>query len=327
MNVSLDNQILARVDPNSHWLKPTYPIKNPPLEQVEIQLVSWCNRSCAFCPSGNFAVPTEMMEWEVIQHIIHRLEQVNFCGTVGLHLICEPLLHKSFSDVVAEFRQRLPKTFIRIESNGDVLDNRMTKLIDYFDAGLNEILINCYDSVKQRDARNQKILDLVGKDRTIYYWNRKMRNPMGRRCKWRVVKLRDFFEEDYSLRNWAGHVSQQRREHVTFPIPLSCDRPFKRLHLNYKGQAILCNNDWKFDVIIGDLTADSLTTVWNSPILVDHYRPALLECDRSKTLCKSCDSGVPWTKSPRLSPAHSTPSFYRSLWSRIVQKTISVGHN
>lgn len=298
--------LLASIDPSSPWVKPKYALNDPVINEVEIQLVSWCNRSCDFCPSGTFPVPKKMMEWGVIHKIIEELELINFQGTIGLHLICEPLLHRDFQKIVGEFRKRLPKSFIRIESNGDVLDNKFTKLADYMDAGLNEILINCYDSKEQREERNDKLLSLTESYPAIWYWNIRMRNPRMSRFRWKVVKLRDFFDDDYSLRNWAGHVEQQRSEEIQFPLPLSCARPFDRVHVNYKGEVILCNNDWKFEVVAGDLTQEPLQTAWNSPTFLEQYRPKLLKCDRSNKLCESCDSGLPWEKEPKISPASDT---------------------
>ncbi len=309
----IGNSIFERdIDPKSSWLSPNFQIENPPFDQVEIQLTSWCNRSCEFCPSGTFEVPKDFMNMETAKRIVDQLEPLDFSGIIGLHLICEPLLHIKFEEIVRQFRSRLPKAYIRIESNGDVLDKDFSKLIDYFDAGLNEILINSYDSRQQRNERNEKILSLHNSHRDIWYHNMWMSPPPGPREKWKYVLLRDFYEDNYSLRNWAGHVGMHRRDKIVFPLPMSCSRPFTRIHINYLGQVLLCNNDWKFEKIMGDVLTESLMDVWNSSEFLNTYRPRLLEKNRDMDLCRTCDAGVPWVKEPTFSNADSFTVF-RSL--------------
>ena len=298
---------------------PDLKVHNPSFDQVEIQLVSWCNRECSFCPSGTFSVPKLMMKWDVVERIVSQLERIRFSGTIGLHLMSEPLLHTDFSTIVAEFRKRLPRVYIRAETNGDVLDkSNMAPIHDYFGAGLNELLINCYDSVEQRERRNALLLQLACANSSLWYWNDRQRLPLTRRHKWQVIRLRDHFDEGgYSLRNWAGHVELQNDvcEESDFPLPISCFRPFERFHVNYRGQILLCNNDWKFETVVGDLMEQELQEVWNAPLLTDHYRPRLLECNRDMTLCRTCDTGVPFGyKQPQLTPAKTRVT---SRWGRI----------
>ena len=285
------------LNPDSEWLKPKFQLDNPPLKEVEIQLVSWCNRSCDFCPSRKIANPKKNMSLETINIITTQLEGIKFAGMIGLHLMSEPLLHPNFPQIVADFRRRLPGAFLRIESNGDVLKD-WHQLQSYFHVGLNEILINCYDSPEQLERRNAMILELLKADPTVWYWNMHGRFPPPPNHQWRAIKLRRFYEDNYTLRNWAGHVPSQRPEKLDFPLPLSCARPFNRLHINYLGQAILCNNDWENKLVAGDLRHEDLRKVWNAPLL-RQYREHLLRKDRSLLLCASCDSGIPFAIEPQ----------------------------
>ncbi len=299
MNEISDPDTFRGINPDSEWLKPQFELHAPAIEQMEIQIVSLCNRSCSFCPSGTFDAGKEMISLETVEKLANHLVPLGFSGTIGLHLMCEPLLHKKFAEIVSLFRRKLPECTIRIESNGDALDKDFSRLNDYFDAGLNEILINCYDSAEQRERRNAALKSMGD---GIWYWNAHMRFPKGPKSGWRVVRLRDFYEEGYSLRNWAGHVEQQRPGELSFPLPLSCARPFRRVHVNWRGQAVLCNNDWKHEVVIGDLTAQGLDEVWNAPLMLD-YRRKLLDRRRDMPLCETCDAGLPWEKSPQCLPA------------------------
>ena len=84
---------------------------------------------------------------------------------------------------------------------------------------------------------------------------------------------------------------------------MSCDRPFTRVHVNYLGQVILCNNDWRHEYVAGDLNVQDIKEVFNAPLFTETYRPMLLKCRRDLPLCEKCDAGVPWVKTPPLFPA------------------------
>lgn len=281
------------------------------LDQVEIQIASWCNRTCSFCPSGTFPIPKKPMEMATVGRIIDELETVGFSGVIGLHLMCEPLLHKNLQTIIGRFRERLPGTFIRLESNGDAL-RKVERLGRLFDSGLNEILINCYDSHAQFVSRCREILALRPAGGPVWLWNRWLRNPPLSKNRWRVVRLRTFYEGGYSLKNWAGHVASQRPDAVVLPLALGCARPFRRLHINYMGQVVLCNMDWKFEVICGDLRTQGIVDVLRSPVL-GGYQERLLAADRDMTLCRACDSGAPSGVQPRCPPADALSSL-RGRW-------------
>lgn len=265
----------------------------PDIAEVELQIASWCNRSCSFCPSGTFPVPRAFMEFDLAQSLVAQLKERDFAGTVGFHLICEPLLNKRLGDFISLFRQELPGTFLRLESNGDALKDFET-LHGLFERGLNEILINCYESTEQFKKRNREIIDLTKRHPEIWYRNLYKCNPPGPRSGWKVVRLRDFHDPTKATRTWGGlvEIANPAATCEAFPLRLGCSRPFKRLHVNYLGQAILCNNDWKFEVVCGDLKTQSLGEVWGSETLV-RCRERLERRDRDMPLCCKCDQGLP----------------------------------
>jgi MoaA/NifB/PqqE/SkfB family radical SAM enzyme len=269
--------------------------------KVELQLASWCNRSCSFCPSGTFPVAKEIMSAVVLERIVDELARSEFRGAVALHLMCEPLLYKRFEDLLRLFRKKLPRAYLYINTNGDPLVD-YERLHRFFEAGLNLALINCYDSQTQFDRRNGELLRLARRHPDVWYWNQWLCDPAVARHQWRVVRLREFFGTGYTLQNWAGLVSTTRDEKLKFPLKLACDRVVTALHVNYRGQVLLCNHDWKFQVVAGDLMQQDLETVWASPVL-EKYRTHLAQRDRSLLLCQNCDNGYPATRMPGFPPA------------------------
>jgi radical SAM protein with 4Fe4S-binding SPASM domain len=70
-----------------------------------------------------------------------------------------------------------------------------------------------------------------------------------------------------------------------FPL---CPYPFLSLNVLWDGRVILCCHDWGPGVIVGDLSKQSLTTVWNGEA-INHYRH-LLYRNRSEESpsCANC---------------------------------------
>ena len=263
--------------------------------KVELQLASWCNRTCAFCPSGTFAVPKEFISDRVAERVAGELRSVGYNGAVGFHLMSEPLLYKRFDDIIALFRRHLPSAYLYAHTNGDAITDfeRAPRL---FDAGLNQLWMNCYDSQEQFDRRNAGILSLTRRHQEIWYWNKWLCDPSAPRHRWRVIRLRAFFGSGFTLFNWGGAVATSHDERLEFPLKMDCNRVTDALHVNYRGQVVLCNNDWKFEVVAGDLMQQDLS-----------------RRDRSLHLCRGCDNGYPRRREPPFPPADRL-SHARRVW-------------
>src|ERR671930_1998649 len=119
----------------------------PLFTRIQIQTVSWCNRSCAFCPSGKFPVEKVFMPVEVYHRIIDQLQALNYSGRISPYLMNESLLDKRLPALIAYTREHCPESWIAINTNGDALSEKL--LARLFDAGLNSLDVNAYDSPTQ----------------------------------------------------------------------------------------------------------------------------------------------------------------------------------
>ncbi|MGE5506093.1 MAG: radical SAM/SPASM domain-containing protein [Actinomycetota bacterium] len=273
----------------------------PAFKEIELQVTSWCNRSCTFCAASRLELPKQLMSMETAERIAGQLADIGFEGTIGLHLMCEPLLHKRFEDIVALFRAAAPKAFIRIDTNGDPLKS-MERLHACFEAGLNEVEINCYDSAEQFAQRNDGLRRLVQDHPGIWYWNASHTYPSTPRHTWRFIKMRAFWTGGFDLRNWAGLVPGAHDDELSFPLQLPCSRVTLRMHVNYLGQVILCNNDWTYAHVAADLNTQDILDAWAAPML-EEYRARLTQRDRSLSPCDRCDDGYPRSREPGCPPS------------------------
>src|SRR5437588_6997384 len=111
--------------------------------RIQIQTVSWCNRSCAFCPSGKFPVEKVFMPVEVYHRIVHQLQALNYAGRISPYLMNESLLDKRLPEFIAYTRAHCPESWIAINTNGDALSETLVDRL--FDAGLNSLDVSAYD--------------------------------------------------------------------------------------------------------------------------------------------------------------------------------------
>ncbi len=119
----------------------------PLFTRIQIQTVSWCNRSCAFCPSGKFPVDKVFMPAEIYHRLIDQLQAVHYAGRISPYLMNESLLDKRLPELLAYTRAHCPESWIAINTNGDALSEALLERL--FDAGLNSLDVNAYDSPAQ----------------------------------------------------------------------------------------------------------------------------------------------------------------------------------
>lgn len=268
----------------------------PLFTRIQIQTVSWCNRSCAFCPSGKFPVPKTFMPLEIYHRLIDQLHDIAFAGRISPYLMNEPLLDKRLPDLIAYARRQCPESWIAINTNGDAL---LASLLEsLFDAGLNCLDVNAYDSTAQYDDY-VALATRVAASRTDIalttgYLDPNFNNEAQLASSAKHLHCRDM--SDWEMRfgteavphltNRSGNVPDARR--LSAPLELGCPRPFQQMYINHRGEAVLCCNDWRFEVVMGDTATAALPSIWTNAGY-EAYRDRLRRHDRHMPLCEGCD--------------------------------------
>ena len=266
----------------------SYPWK---INHVQVQTISWCNRSCSFCPSQKFPRTLEFMSLETYQRILDELASLDFSGRFSPYLQGEPLLDNRMPELVAMARHTLPQAKILIQTNGDALT--VEKGLALFEAGLHKMIINCYDDNGDQVSRMQNLIrEVVKKQPAISYikssfmhnFNRMIASEgHGQISREIAIDDKTWWKED-TAENWAGNIPGSLQE----PIRESCRRPFNQLYVHYNGNVVLCCCDWKGEVIFGNLMRDSLVEVYSGPVATK-YRENLARKNRKMKLCEVCN--------------------------------------
>ncbi len=236
--------------------------QTPMFRDVSIEISSFCNRKCKACPvSISPRKEKEYMEEHVYDKILNELGRINFYGRIALHHFNEPLADKNIVAKVRKASTLAPKAAIEIRSNGDYLNNILLR--ELVDAGLNTLNITAYE--ERTYSKIEKIASLAS-DRE----NKVLKVQ-------RVPQL---------IGNRAGSLDNTS---ISKPLIADCFLPSKHMVINYKGEVVICSNDYYGKVVLGNVAQKSLMDIWQSDDF-NNIRRILKRKDRSKiTTCTHCN--------------------------------------
>ncbi len=259
------------------------------IEHVQTQTISWCNRSCSFCPSQKFDRKPQLMSLETYQRVLDELASLGFSGRFSPYLQGEPLLDKRLPQLVGMASAALPNAKLLIQTNGDFLT--VDRGLALFEAGLHKLIINCYDDQGDQVTRIRELVGtMLNNNPDIKYCKGNFRRmtrfePAGHISREICLEDKASWQTD-TQENWAGNVPDIPR--LQEPLNQWCRRPFSQLYVHYNGNVVLCCCDWKGEVVFGNLNEASLTEVFSSPIAT-RYRENLAKKNRRMKLCELCN--------------------------------------
>lgn len=255
---------------------------------ISIEISSLCNRKCAWCPVAYNERPDERMPADVLDRTLQDLKDLKYSGRVELYVFNEPTREMTYLiNTIARVRHALPRACIMIATNGDYLRGH-ERIMELYAAGLNQLLINCY--TKGLRERRQKWVDAlpqnIRRDASVY-------SNTGPRS--RVVAIEDKHDPEnfgrgtgvFSLTNRAGGIAEFRPA-TTAPLERMCVRPFRILNINWRGEALVCCQDYHHSVKIGNVLEHGITGLWDHKVFRE-YRRKLYAKNRDMPLCRVCD--------------------------------------
>lgn len=286
-----------------------------PFSLISIETGSECNRRCAFCPVSHNPRPDEWMPDAMFDKILDDLVLMNYKKRMMLYSYNEPMREPRLIDMVKIVRERLHRVSICINTNGDYIKER-SDVNQLFLAGMNQMQINIYskndgcgdpekialgiEKAKKRYAELKDMIDSMhwlDQDGSVYQY----KGPSVMICQ--VVPKWDFQPPTHhdgdlptrkhgvSIRhhiaNRAGNI-QNFLPIVNEPLEKMCIRPFRAMNINWRGDTMLCCNDYHAAASSGNVMDRSLVELWNDKRW-HAYRIKLQAKDRNIYLCDVCD--------------------------------------
>lgn len=270
---------------------------------IGVETSSLCNRTCVFCPNHENKRPDELMPWWMIEKIADELGSMNYKGRIEPYIYNEPMRDPRLLDVIRLFRERVPRSCIMINTNGDFARDG-NDLVALYEAGLNQLQVNIYsaadgcgdpekeargvENAKRRAATVQRWLDEMGVDQkgSLYHYASPSVNRGQVSHRYGVSTESATIDGKFQLANRSGNIAWIPG--VDEPLEKGCARPFRFFNIDWRGDAILCCNDYYSKTSFGSVADSTLVELWNHPRLHE-YRVKMQAKDRNCFLCDKCD--------------------------------------
>ena len=253
------------------------------LYRIDLDLTGLCNKTCSFCPRTHVSYPNvnEHMSLETIKIVIAEMKSKGFSGWVELAGRGEPVLHNKFTDVVQMLTAE-PRTWkVRVTTNGYKIDTHWKKSF----AKIDHLILNTYTNQQDFEDRLAKYQYLHGTDRKVEHYFK----PDGLTIEEinNLPPIEDNLQPgkffNYVFNNRAGWFSDES-------VPTSCWHPMRQIFIDYKGNYQMCCNDWKYQIIIGNIHERGMFDMYENDPKLNRIRWSLLNNQRSDILpCSRCD--------------------------------------
>ena len=237
---------------------------------IEIETISRCNSTCAFCPVNRSVDPRpfQRMEAELFHRIIDDLAAWDYDRVLNLYSNNEPFLDKRIFEFAAYAHSRLPRAIIRISSNGTALDvDKVERILP----SLSRLTISDYNDRLALHDHVRAIIEHLNAHQPA----------LAAKV---VVCLRQL---DEVKTNRAGRAPNRTVETATYRS--RCAYPFFQMVIRPDGKVSLCCNDALGEVTLGDVAQNSVRHVWHS---VERQRvQEAMRAGRDKLpICSKCDT-------------------------------------
>lgn len=285
-------------------------IKMPEFPEVlQIQTHSFCNGSCITCPYPETKKEVEhgRMSEELFEKIIDEASEHDI-SRITPSLMNEPLLDDRLPSFIDYINKKVPEDYIRFATNGKALKEGMAERLAK--VRINHINFSLHGWKRRHKEVMGFEIDEVLENIEYYLSLDKKKEPLiSASCFKEFMnekELEDFVKYCQNLgivpaiwdemHDRAGNIKRdfiedtKKKEKVR-----GCqkDRQLKWFHILYNGDVILCCQDWRQEIKLGNIKNKSIENIWQS----EKYEKIREKVEGSKKsqdnfLCKRCEYGL-----------------------------------
>lgn len=264
-------QFLTRGKSQKKYIDFFLSCEEPPKPNVvNLETINRCNSTCEFCTANKHAEkrPYKRMEDDLYYSVIDQLADWDYKGHLTLYGNNEPWLDTRIVEFHKYAREKLPKAFIFMSTNGLLLNIEKTKaIVPYVD----QLIINNY-------CLDMKLHDNI---KEIYDYVKS--NPEEFKDVDILIQIRYLKEV---LTNRAG--SAPNKQGTKKIVKETCLMPFTDMWIMPNGKLGICCCDNYEVTDFADLHKVSLKEAWNSP-KYQEVRQKIKEGRHHYPFCKYCD--------------------------------------
>jgi radical SAM protein with 4Fe4S-binding SPASM domain len=246
---------------------------------IHVETRSKCNGKCSFCPASAITDDRDdsYMPVEIIKKIIDELSVLDYSNRLSFYNNNEPFLDERIFQFVEMAREKIPKAYLELKTNGIGLT--IEKIIKIFNVGLDMLYINYYSDDNQFNKNIQEVRRGL----------EKMRRFKGH------LEGGQYFTRIKYYPRYINSVAGTRagnspnKKYIGKPLQRICLRPLEMMTINPEGNVSVCSEDFYFSINMGNIKIQNLLKIWMSHEWND-LRNKLIMCDRSCTnACSKCD--------------------------------------
>lgn len=234
---------------------------------VGIETTTHCNLRCSFCPNSKYdrglKKNEKRMDEELFKKIIDELSEIDYCGIIRPFFYGDPLTDERMPELVRYIKKKLPKAKVYLNTNGVALSIPLYKKL--YDAGIDYLMISQY---------TPKMLSNVKE----FFEYMKTRPEKENKAKYRIFDIKKL-----ATSNRGGEID----------VPQIAERPFCAypghydLNINYKGDVLLCCNDYHGKVVFGNVKKEKIMDIWKKQYYAQ-IRKEVLNGIYKLPMCKKC---------------------------------------
>jgi radical SAM protein with 4Fe4S-binding SPASM domain len=252
---------------------------------VEVETITACNLRCSYCPNSIYdrglIRNKKLMKTSVYHKLIDELAELNFRGNLHPHFYGEPLLDKRLPSLITYTRKKLPSVNIQVFTNGKLLT--LDSFKELVKKGVNKFVITQHLPTMTDNLK--KVISYY-KERYVKKNKKKIKIIYGKIESGTFLLNDGKIERKFSLFNRGGII---KLNHVTHKKK-TCNWPSIFLTIDYKGNVVLCCNDYHSSIKFGNIEKERLIDIWNKPYF-KQLRDKLGQNTNVFPFCRKCKLG------------------------------------
>ena len=271
---------------------------------LNIEPTNDCNAYCFYCPRRTMikSQGVHYMSFENYKNIIDQVAG-NQLIMLNLHKDGEPLLHKKLPQIVEYAREKDVAQTIHLNTNGILINSETGRGI--IKSEIDDITISIDAAYEETYYRFKKKRGLIKLEEDIKS-TLNYRDKIGSRTFIRVKIMEfddikkeeiDSFREKWTgiadevqitgIHNWSGAVDVNITDEKTshrYP----CVQLWYVLAVNSNGKVSICNVDWDYSGIVGDVANESIKDIWNGSAIKKIRKRHLDGVWNDPVICEEC---------------------------------------
>ncbi len=264
------------------------------LDYVEIEIFSFCNRQCWFCPNSFIDRHSQniFMKEETYLKILKDLKSIGFKGGITYSRYNEPTADKIFLTRLKQAREMLPEAILFTHSNGDYITKEY--IDELADAGLNLIRLQCYLNKNEKFDLENVVIPKMEKNA------QRIGLPYKVRTKTKTCYEVEFEHPKLSIiweaNDFEHSIGVNRGETIEgmpdYERKKPCLSPFRRMYIDYEGSVMPCcqvrhDVESHKNMIMGNVEKESLFEIFTGKKFAD-LRKHLACFGPKKHPCTTC---------------------------------------